>query len=94
MKPSSTERLTGVAIKREGVIYSLPHYYGGHKVMRDNLVAKKLAWMLDGDIEGFITSTGRFVNRAEAKAVALLAGQLGQQWSGPTREVLSSDINW
>ena len=47
-----------------------------------------------GDIEGFVTSTGRFVDRDQAKAVGIASGQLGRMWRDGARKLLSSDINW
>jgi hypothetical protein len=43
------------------------------------------------DIEGFLTSTGRFVTRDEAQSIALAAGQIRQLQRRP---LLSSDIDW
>ncbi|MGY3581376.1 hypothetical protein ACVIGB_000555 [Bradyrhizobium sp. USDA 4341] len=47
-----------------------------------------------GDIDGFITSQGRFVDRDEAREVAIAAGQIHSSWKTATRKLLSSDINW
>jgi len=46
------------------------------------------------DVEGFLTTTGRFVTRDEARAVAIECGQIGPQWRDASRKLLSSDINW
>lgn len=44
------------------------------------------------DEEGFITSTGRFVTRAEAVDVGVAAGQLSKDWLKVGRSLLSSDV--
>jgi hypothetical protein len=45
-------------------------------------------------VDGFLTSTGRFVNRFEAKDIAIQAKQIHDRWRETKRELLSSDINW
>jgi hypothetical protein len=47
-----------------------------------------------GDIDGFVTTTDRFVDRDEAKEVAIAAGQIHPSWKSATRKLLSSDVNW
>jgi hypothetical protein len=47
-----------------------------------------------GDIDGFMTSTGRFVDRDEAKEVAIASGQVHERWKGVSRDLLSSDVDW
>lgn len=83
----SAERLVSVAIKRDGVVHSSG--FKGHAQLRaalgDDLPGSPLA----GDVDGFMTSTGRFVTRAEGKEVAIAAGQCRPM----ARELLSSDID-
>jgi hypothetical protein len=50
--------------------------------------------VIPGDIEGFVTTNGRFVDRREAKDVALAAGQIHSSWKTATRKLLSSDVHW
>jgi hypothetical protein len=82
------ERLVSVAIRRVGETYG--YGFTSHYALR-------LALSGDGDdrhpgdIEGFMTSTGRFVERREAADVALQAGQIH---SAMQRELLSSDVHW
>lgn len=47
-----------------------------------------------GDTDGFVTTEGRFVDRDEAREVAITAGQIHPSWKTATRKLLSSDINW
>lgn len=44
-----------------------------------------------GDIDGFITTDGWFLNRREAQDFAVKSGQLSGQLG---RELLSSDLKW
>lgn len=77
-----TERLVGVAIIRDGETLSM--HEGSHAQLR--------GWKdrLEGDVEGFMTSTGRFVGRAAAHLIGAKAGQVTQTG----RELLSSDVVW
>jgi hypothetical protein len=87
--PNNTERLVAAAIKRNGETHS-----GGFKSH-----AEVRKWLGDAnpydsnpaDIEGFITNTGRFLDRAVARMLAIDAGQVSPSFN---RELLSSDINW
>jgi hypothetical protein len=56
--------------------------------LHDHSIAKP------GDVEGFVTSLGRFVNRRDAKGVAIASGQISDRWKTVERDVLSSDIRW
>ena len=83
------ERLVGSAIIRGEEMKTWTE--GGHYNIR-------AAWGDDdptktkpGDREGFVTSTGRFVSRAEAQDVAVASGQLRSKMGRP---LLSSDLNW
>lgn len=49
---------------------------------------------MEGDENGFWTSNGRFVDRDEAKTIALKSKQIGPMWEKTTRMLLSSDIDW
>lgn len=82
------ERLKAVAIKRYGVVHERgfrSHYQLRQALGDTNPQARNL-----GDEEGFVTSTGRFVDRDEAMTIGAAAGQCNIT----TRELLSSDIDW
>lgn len=84
------ERLVSVAIRRNGNTH---HGFLEHWRIRAVLNPEnpEPTRHVPGDIEGFMTSTGRFVTRREAEPVAVAAGQL----SGPLgRDLLSSDLKW
>lgn len=83
----SQERLVSVAIKREGEVHS--RGFKGHSQLRAALGDDFPGMPLPGDVDGFLTSTGRFVTREEGKQVAVAAGQCVPM----ARELLSSDID-
>ncbi|MGX9443899.1 hypothetical protein ACWX0K_15155 [Nitrobacteraceae bacterium UC4446_H13] len=88
------ERLKEVAILRDGEIL--------HRGCHSHFLLRQVLDPNDpdprhgnpGDVDGFVTSTGRFVNRQEAKAVAIGCGQLHERWKEAKRDLLSSDIDW
>lgn len=92
-----TERLTGVAIKRDGVLHERGASIREHWRLRTivnplgTLPADRRA---TGDVDGFMSSEGRFVTRWEARDIAIHSGQLHERWKSSAREPLSSDINW
>jgi hypothetical protein len=91
-KPVEVERLTAAAIFRDGSI--LHRGFRSHYELRSALGDEHPQYPMPGDIEGFITSSGRFVGRLEAKSVGIASGQLSEQWNRVQRPVLSSDIRW
>lgn len=94
MPKKSTERLTSVAIKRGDEV----HHRGfkSHYMLRAalNPEHKDHRLTVEGDVDGFMTSAGRFVTRREARDVAIGAGQINESWRTAQRDLLSSDINW
>lgn len=86
------ERLTAAAIQRNGEV--LERGFKSHYQLRAALGDTDPVCRQSGDVEGFMTSTGRFVNRFEAKDIAIQAGQISDGWRDATRQLLSSDINW
>lgn len=87
------ERLKAAAIEREGVVVDRgvkSHYQ--LRAALDPGTDPNLS--VPGDIEGFITTAGRFLTRAEAIPVAIEAGQLNPMWKNAKRPLLSSDLNW
>ena len=88
MAAPDVERLKCAAIQRDGKVHDgLRSHYELRRSLGDaNPQASNLK-----DVEGFLTSTGRFVTREEAQDVALAAGQIR---SAQRRPLLSSDIDW
>lgn len=82
------EKIIAVAINAFGVINSLP------APARHGDVLRKLAdfnpLVVRGDAQGFLTSTGRYVNRRDAARIALAAGQTAKLTAPP--ELFSEDL--
>lgn len=75
VRRAQKERITQVAIRYEGAVYSLPSPNRHHHILL-RLAQRNLdRWPISGQ-QGFVTSTGRFVNRNEAFMIAEKAGQL------------------
>jgi hypothetical protein len=85
--PKVEEWLISAAIKRDGVVHSGKH---NHAELRVALGDEEAYQSQAGDIEGFMTNTGRFLTREQAKPVGEAAGQCSHQ----VRPLLSSDITW
>lgn len=83
----SGEYLVSCAIKRGDTVNK---GFKAHWELRASLGDEAPEKPLAGDINGFFTSEGRFVDRDEAKLIADVAGQANVSM----RELLSSDINW
>jgi hypothetical protein len=88
----ATERLVAAAIKRDGIV--LDRGFKSHWQLRSALDDPDPKNGRPGDVDGFVTSTGRFVDRMEAREVGIAAGQINSTWRGAHRDLLSSDINW
>ena len=75
----TAERITAAAILRDGKIYQLPPPARHGDVMSmlgTTETEDGEMWTLhDGD-QGFVTNTGRFVDRVEGHQIAKTAGQL------------------
>lgn len=85
------ERLVSTAIKRDGFIHAIGR---AHWEVRYTLGDQDAYRRTSGDVEGFMTDSGCFVTRAEAKQIAVKSGQLPPNWATVHREVLSSDLDW
>lgn len=88
----NTERLVAAALIRDGVVES--RGFKSHWKIRAALNDADPSRLNFSDEEGFLTSSGRFVDRYDAIAVGVEAGQLHRSWKGAERKLLSSDINW
>lgn len=86
-----SERLMSAAIIRDGKTESGSRSHYELRMRLDPADAHRSRLT---DVEGFMTSTGRFVDREEAKQVAMAAGQISLMWKTATRSLLSSDIDW
>lgn len=85
-----TERITAAAIKHpSGTVYSVPAPGRHHNVIA--LMVKERTGQVMQSAQGFITSTGRFVDRVEARAIATQAGQLLDR-DGGLPQLYSEDV--
>lgn len=84
------EHLTAAAILRAGELFTFG--FRSHAQIRSRLgdTDPYQDKRRPADTEGFMTNTGRFLSRSEAKLVGEVAGQCQPM----VRELLSSDINW
>lgn len=75
-----------------GVIFSLPAPARHHTILNQISIALgRDAMEIPPCNQGFVTNTGRFVNRAEAYDVAYRAGQVtGEEGRGP--QLYSEDV--
>lgn len=90
----TVERLVAAAIMRDGKM--LERGFQSHSELRAALNPEMMSpnRHVEGDIDGFVTSAGRFVDRLDARDVAITSGQIGPMWKDATRDLLSSDVNW
>lgn len=88
------ERLVSVAILRNDEV--LDRGLKSHFQLRQSLNPNDTDPSIGevGDIDGFMTSMGRFVDRDEARDVALASGQIHSSWRTASRDLLSSDVDW
>lgn len=70
------ERITHVAIMYKGVMYTKEKPHRHHHIIKDMVDVHKLPKGLAGNVQGFMTSRGRFVDRTEAAVIARNANQL------------------
>ena len=89
MTDPEPETIDRAAIRYEGVVYDVPRPGRHHDV-----IAKMRADGRPAPIrgcQGFITSTGRFVDRHHAALIAERAGQITKK-TGPDDKLFSEDM--
>lgn len=86
------ERIVAAAVQCEGFVYTLPPPARHHTILQrwpDVLSPDARRRSAPGvepivvvrDVQGFVTGAGRFVDRIEAAAIAIAAGQIkALQW--------------
>lgn len=89
-RAGSDERIAGVAIKHGKLTFSMPPPNRHGDLIKD-LDRCKLPEACHGD-QGFITSKGRFVDRAEAYKIAKGANQMLRRTSNGADELYSEDL--
>lgn len=87
------ERIVAAAIQIEGVTLSLPLPARHGQVLHSALNMHMPDGMVAMACQGFLTSTGRFVNRVQAKQIAHMAGQPQlRPESERTKDLYSEDL--
>ena len=81
-------RIVAVAIRFEGVLYSMPRPRRHHHIIRF-IHEKTGANSIRGE-QGFLLEDGRFVDRYEAAGIALKNGQVTQLQAPP--QLYSEDL--
>ena len=82
--------LSAIKISDTGVCISL-HPYSRHNYIIRDLIELGADPPIKQDVQGFITSTGRFVNRKEAYKLAIAANQIEKSI---TNNILTSEDVW
>lgn len=86
-----SERIVAAAVKRDGIIYTMPPPARHHTIMQavdKNHGQHHLPFLPDE--QGFLTSTGRFMGRIGAAAMAKDNGQItATKWG---QELYSEDL--
>jgi hypothetical protein len=83
-----TERIISVAISAFGIVASLPAPARHGDVLRKLYEFNEIA--VGADRQGFLTNTGRYVNRRDGAAIALAAGQTDKLIAAP--DLYSEDL--
>ena len=88
------ERIIAAAIQVEGMTLSLPLPARHGQVLQAALNMHLPDYMVTPACQGFLTSTGRFVNRVQAKQIAHMAGQpqLRPEGERHDRDLFSEDL--
>jgi len=82
------ERIIAAAIRQYGLTITLPAPARHHHLL--NPLAQETGVLVYPGDQGFLTDTGRFVERREAAAIALEAGQIASLKYPP--ELYSEDL--
>ena len=83
------EYITKVAMKTEdGMVYAMSKPKRHHDII--NMLSEIYPTPIKGE-QGFITNTGRFVDRIEAKVIAIRENQLIPR-AGKTKRLFSEDL--
>ena len=91
---ASKERIIAAAIQIEGMTLSLPLPARHGQVLAAMDAMHLPEYQLHRACQGFLTSTGRFVNRVQAKQIAHMAGQpqMRPESERHQRDLFSEDL--
>lgn len=87
MSDDAKERIVAVAVRHKGLVVMLPQPARHADVLRPLFAITKEH--VQADDQGFLTSSGRFVERREATRVAFAAGQIAVPRCG---DLFSEDL--
>lgn len=90
MTSAIPEFITEAAVRREGEVWSVPRPGRHHNVLQ--LVSLRVGREREGWEQGFLTSSGRFVDRYEAFKIATAANQIIEKTPGPKGMLFSEDV--
>jgi len=85
------ETIATAAVRADGVVHTVPRPGRHHTIL--NSLPNDVGRRAERD-QGFVTSTGRFVDRIEGAAIALAAGQIIGRDRDGTRTGPSERLNW
>lgn len=85
----TVEKIDRAAIRHNGDVYVVLRPGRHHHIIRD-MHARGLSAKATRE-QGFVTTTGRFVDRREAAAIAKAAGQIKEK-TGPDDVLFSEDV--
>ena len=86
-----TEHIVAAAIQIDGLTLSLPQPARHGQVMHSAEIAGVPTYLINCGTQGFLTSTGRFVNRVMARHIAHRADQNPKSTGGDV-ELFSEDL--
>lgn len=89
-----TERIIAAALKLGNLIISAPPPARHHTLINGLGLATGIPRLTKMDDQGFLTNTGRFVDRIEAKKIALETGQCTEESCVVKGEDLYSEDLW
>jgi hypothetical protein len=92
-KGKPDETIVAAAIYHGGTIF-LPRPARHHTILQAMDTEMQIGGVINPQQQGFITSTGRYVNRTEAWYIALAAGQITRKTSGEDTPNLYSEDLW
>lgn len=89
----SKPRITRVAVRFNGQVYSLPPPNRHHDVIWEIARVENIATVrAAGDNQGFLDDSGRYLTRKEALPVALAAGQVLDVSNVRGKSLFSEDL--
>lgn len=84
------ERIAAAAIRMQGVVFTgIRHHLIMHDMRHTHFCKKE---HVNDGVQGFITTTGRFVGREEARVIADAAGQIRYPLPNASERLYSEEL--